>query len=496
MIQRLVIENLVLVQKAEIRFGPGLNILTGETGAGKSAVLAAIRLLLGMRADSELIRRGTDRAVVEAETDKYILRREIYASGKSRAFVDDAQVSLQELKELLGHSIELVDQSSSHTLAEPSEQLRLLDTFGSVNTEPMQQAIAAQKKAQAHLDELLHLQTTGNLVALQEDLARITETKWAAGEEEHLSQEHHLLTHAQELLEKIGAVTEFLTESSEPTVSTLKRFSHQLETLLKPSADALRNTALELEEISRTLIHFTDRLEANPHKLASIEQRLAQIESLKRRFGPTHADVEQRRTNLTTKIDQLTNLDMDTARTHLATLTKHTQTLAAQITEARKKTIPLFEQAILHELHQLNLPHAKLSISLEPNSVQFLFSANPGNEPLPLDQCASGGELSRLLFAIKVALADKEHSACLIFDEIDSNVGGKTAALLGEKLRYLAQKRQILCVTHFVQVAKCATDHFLVSKQTDGTNTATHITKLSHSAREQEFSRMLGTNLH
>jgi len=490
-IERLYIENLVLVEKAEIHFGCGLNILTGETGAGKSAVLSAIRLLLGMRAETDLIRKGADRAIVEAHMSEHIVRRELYASGKSRAFVDGGQVSLQELREL--QRMELVDQNSSL-----GEQRVLLDAFGSVDTSRMQQAFEALTTAQTHLASL---QTSGNLSAVQEDLARIVETRWLEGEEDQLAQEHDLLTHAQELLEKIAAATDFLTEGQQPVVPTLKRFSHHLEKLA-PQAAALKSAALELEEASRTLVAMSDRLEANPQKLAAIEERLAQIESLKRRFGPTRAQVEQMREQLSAKVEQLLNLDaeIETARKLIEKLTAETTTLAHELTTARKRTIPSFEKTILHQLHELNLPHARLTVSLEPkplsptgaDSVRFLFSANPGTEMLPVEQCASGGELSRLLFAVKVALADKEQSECLIFDEIDSNVGGKTAAMLGEKLRCLAQKRQILCVTHFVQVARCATDHFLVAKESDGQAAVTRIKKLEGLSQQQEFSRMLG----
>jgi len=493
-IERLYIENLVLVEKAEIPFGPGLNILTGETGAGKSAVLSAIRLLLGMRAETDLIRKGADRAIVEAHMREHIVRRELYASGKSRAFVDGGQVSLQELKEL--QRMELVDQNSSL-----GEQRVLLDAFGSVDTSRMQQTFEALTAAQARLASL---QTSGNLSAVQEDLARIVETRWLEGEEDSLAHEHDLLTHAQELLEKIGAATEFLTEGQQPIVPALKRFSHLLEKL-GPQAAALKNAALELEEVSRTLVAMSDRLEANPQKLAAIEERLAQIESLKRRFGPTRAQVEQVREKLTAQVEQLMNLDaeIETARKLVEKLTHETTALANELTATRRRTIPSFEQTVLHELHELNLPHARLSVSLEPkplsptgaDHIRFLFSANPGTELLPVEQCASGGELSRLLFAVKVALADKEQSECLIFDEIDSNVGGKTAAMLGEKLRCLAQKRQILCVTHFVQVARYANVHFLVTKQTDGAHAVTQINKLLPPQRELEFARMLGNSV-
>lgn len=495
----------MLVQKAEIAFGPGLNILTGETGAGKSAVLAAIRLLLGERADSDLLRRGSDRAVVEAkvkgEKETWLIRRELYATGKSRAFVDGGQVSLQELKELLGKTVELVDQSSSILLKEADEQRRLLDAFASVTTDPMKEAFEAEKAAGTRLEELMKLQTLGDCKIATEDLARIEEVQWQEGEEETLSQEHHLLTHAQEILEKIAAVTDALTESGEPIVSSLKRFSHLLESI-HPSAGVLKNSALELEEASRSLLRFGDTLEINPRKLAAVEERLGQIESLKRRFGPTWSAHTLTKTALKEKIDRLSNLEADigAAQKELTALSQKALRLGEKLTSERKHKAPQFEKAVIAELRHLNLPHAQFSIELHPkalsangaDTIRFLFSANPGGAPMPLDQCASGGELSRLLFALKSVLASKEQSTCLIFDEIDSNVGGKTAALLGEKLQRLSTSRQLICITHFVQVAKCAIDHFLVAKENEAGEALTRVVKLNGPAREKEFARMLG----
>jgi DNA repair protein RecN (Recombination protein N) len=515
MIEKLLIQNLILVEKAQIQFGPGLNIMTGETGAGKSAILAAIRLILGERADAQLIRTGADLAIVEAtvrlSNSPVTLRRELHRSGRSRYFIEESLTSLAEVKQFLGRSIELVDQSTSHKLSETEEQRYLLDSFAAIL--PLVDRFAAQYKeqlqAEKRLEELFQLQQTSaaNQARMTEDLTLIEEVNWRSGEEESLTAEHTLLTHSQELLEKISATTLYLLESSQPVIPTLKRFSNQLEQLveiapkMEEAVQLFKNSLLEMEEAARLLLSYADRLDADPNRLDVVEKRIGEIESLKKRFGPFEK-IELLKKELSTQIDRIANLDTDIeeARTALATLQAQNLLAANKMTQAREKGAIALGNAVMTELKHLNLPHARFAALLEPkplaadgaNAIRFLFAANPGQSLLPLDQCASGGELSRLLFAIKTALAEKEQSSTLILDEIDSNVGGQTAAILGAKLQTLAASRQLICVTHFVQVARCAMHHFLVAKQTTPSGALTTISKLGSKQREEEFSRMTG----
>jgi len=224
---------------------------------------------------------------------------------------------------------------------------------------------------------------------------------------------------------------------------------------------------------------------------------------LKKRFGPSWDDVERKKNELSAEIDRLLSLDETVAslEQNARRLEEETKQAARELSEKRQKAAPLFNRTVLEELRSLNLPSAAFQANLEAKSLSglgidaalFLFSANPGLPPLPLDQATSGGELSRLLLAIKIVLADKEKTACLVFDEIDSNVGGQTAAVLGEKLQKLSKHRQIVCVTHFVQVARCALRHFAVSKVEKGGRAKTLVDRLDAEAREKEYARMLGS---
>lgn len=503
MIRHLLIENLALIDRAEIEFGPGLNILTGETGAGKSAILTAIRLLLGERADADLIRQGAQRAMVEASIflgkTECLLRRELSISGKSRIFLDDEQLSLAELREKVAGRLELVDQNSSLSLRDVSEHRKLLDAFARLDTSPLNELLTKLEAARSaqRKTEKLAAESSAEEARLIEELAAIDDVRWTAGEDEALDREHHLLTNAEALLGKIAGTT----NSLEPMIAALKRLTLllQSESLLQAPADALKTARLELEEAESALTRIAATLEPNPTRLSQIEERIRNIEALKRRFGvQTHDKLETIKAELSARLKHIENVEgeLDRAKQECSTLETRAKELAAQNSAERHIASARFVHKILEHLRDLNLPDATLELTVTPQDftdhVEFRFSANRGQPLAPLTDQASGGELSRLLLAIKAALADREETSALILDEIDSNVGGQTATMLGEKLRAIANNRQLICVTHFVQVARAASHHFGVSKSTKGEHTLTTVRKLLGKERETEFARMIG----
>jgi len=494
-LKALKIQNLILIEKAEIAFGPGLNILTGETGSGKSAILSAIRLISGERADAACIRKGAEFAVVEAVVRETFIRREIHRSGKNRCFIDDQQVTLSVLRDAV--NIEMVDQSSSQTIFD--QQRSMLDGFAGLTEEAreIEKNFEEERAKEKALQDLLQTPKERELEWALKDLSLIEEVGLQAGEEEKLAAEHHLLTHAQELMEKVSGIAFALTEGTD--LPSIKRVLGSLEHCIRfdaklaPMAQAMKNGILELEEVGRSVQSYAEKLEADPQRLAVVEKRIASIETLKRRFG---VDIEGEREKLKAKVDSLTNLDaeIEELRGLIGKMKAKNSAWAQSLTEKRRKAASPFSSQVLNELKSLNIPHAKFEIAVGESfgDVRFLFSANPGVPPIPLEECASGGELSRLLLAIKTILSDG--NSTLVFDEIDSNVGGQTAAILGQKLQRLAKKRQVICVTHFVQVAKCALDHFLVSKNESNGTALTTIKKMSDQEREIEYNRMLGNN--
>lgn len=465
MITSLSIQNLILIESAQLEFAPGLNLLTGETGSGKSALLMALRLLAGERADPALIRPGAPSAIVEAELDGVLYRRELRLNGKSRAFRDDEQITLADLRAL---PLAIVDQSASPTLASPDSQQALLDRY-------------ADSPIKAY--QALYRKGAPSPESLQADLALFDTINPQPQEEASLNAEHQRLSHAHELLERAGAIQ---TALSETVIPALRRLNLEPLQKLDPTLAPLstRSSLIELEETSRFLARYLSNLEPNPDRLAQIEARIGGLEQLKRRFGP---DYLAERDRLTAALE---TLESDRLALSLA---------GEQLTASRTRGAVALQTAIQEQLKDLGLSQARIELALQPTppglhgaeQLELLFSANPGHPLRPLSDCASGGELSRLLLALECALADRAAATTLVFDEIDSNVGGETAALVGAKLQTLAKHRQILCVTHFVQVARFAERHFHIAKTSDGTTTRATVAPLNALERAREYERMV-----
>ncbi len=525
MLSHLKLQDLILIEKADIEFGGGLNIFTGETGSGKSAILSAIRLIAGERADVEWIRAGAAAGIVEAKFTTYskellaeidppppgeplTVRREIHRTGKSRSFIEDSLVSAAVLRELVRPLLEMVDQGSASELCVAETQKKILDAYAGLEKEAeiLSDAFTELTAAKKEREEAASagLSRSRDLEWAESGLKEIEEVNWQKEEEESLTAAHLILTHTQELTEKMAAVLEGLSSIAPHT----RRLSHILESALAldlslaPTVEAVKTAALELIEADHFLGSYKARLEADPARLAAIESRIGAIEALKRRYGPSWEEVQKHKAKLAVEIDRLADLDdLQAALTEkVKELEKNSADLAKKLSGKRLSAAKHLRQEVLKELKCLNLPHAQFEVEIAPkplssngiDEIRFLFAANPGQTPLPMERATSGGELSRLLFAMKVALAEKESVGCLIFDEIDSNVGGHAAAVLGEKLKELAKKRQVICVTHFVQVARAAMHHFAVVKREEQGRAATFITKLGPHQREQEFARMVG----
>lgn len=521
MLIRLKIQNLILIESADIAFGNGLNIITGETGSGKSAILTAIRLISGERSDSQLIGKNGDLAVVEAtlsgcllpeeilqseSNDPLVVRREIHKNGKSRCFVSDNLVSLTLLRQIIGSSIELIDQSSSTILCSQDEQRRLLDTFGGILEEVkhLEISFSEQRQIESRIEEINQASETRerDLRWAEEDLSFIEEVGWKKEEDENLTQQHAKLTHSQEILRKANETYEILDNHPLKKAAILLEGAARIDQQLSPLLSQLKSAILEVDEVQNTLNSYISRLETNPMQLKTIEDRLASIEQIKRRFGKTFELVEEKRTELQKRIDKLHHLEEEKQhlQQELQQKVLKNENQAKILSQKRKETALLLSSKSLKELQSLNLPNAQFNISISQtplkshgsDAICFLFSANAGHSPSPIEECASGGELSRLLLSLKTTLSDKENTRCLVFDEIDSNVGGNTASILGEKLKKISEKKQVICVTHFVQVAKCASTHFVVTKQQEKLRTFTKIATLAESEKRREYQRMMG----
>ncbi len=530
MLHSLILSNFVLVEHAEIQFGPAFNGITGETGAGKTAILEAIALTLGNRADTALIRSGAESAMVEATfdiatlpllhalleegaipfepNDPLIIRREISREGKNRTTLNCRPVPLPFLQKVGRFLIDLVDQSAHHILRSSEEQLSLLDLFGKHS-----QALSAYQSAYAHERSLQRalsgLEEKDRLRAREEDtfryqLQEIETLALKEGEEDHLFEKYQRIANTQQILEKLSPAVEQLTEllSELPRLYKTTDSLAKFDPAFKEPLQYFDQARLSLQEASHLLETYHETLDRDPKAFEFLEERLSAIQKLKRKYGSTFAEIQAFKEKLQAALQQYETLsdDMEKLRQEIAIARAQTQNLALKLTALRQRNAAKLEKLLTNALQELNMPQAKLKIQIQAgtrtlsgdDAILFWLAANPGESPGLVSEHSSGGELSRLLFAIKVALADQNATPTLIFDEIDANVGGTTATLIGEKLAELGSSRQVICITHFPQVASKAQTHFSVQKAQYQGRTTTQIKLLSSQEREQELLRMLG----
>ncbi len=524
MIRHLYLKNVFLIESCQVAFDSGFTILSGETGAGKTALIQALALALGQRVDSSCIRKGESKALVEAAFDidplspihtlleeagiasdpgePLLIRREISSQGKNRAFLGSQMAPLPLIQQVGSHLIHLIGQHSHQELKTSDAQLKILDLFSGVaqDLDRFQSCWAEEKKLAEELEQLR------NLSAKRERDLDMYRTQWQElsaanlqeGEEEKLFQEYQKLSHAQELKEKMGSLVQgilaFPLIRYKNTCDALSR----IDTALQEPAALLQEAHLALQETQHLLSSYLDRLEDNPKYLAYLEERLSLLNGLKRKYG----DVQASQKEIQEKLNFLENADEEVEKTlrRLEEAQAKTRSLCSLLTKKRTAAAGPLAEKLTAALYTLNMPGAELAIEIAPQPrcrtgedlVHFWLKANKGEARLLVKERASGGELSRLLLAIKTTLAEKNDTPTIVFDEIDANVGGQTATLIGEQLQALGQCRQVICISHFPQVAAQATHHLRVFKEEKEERTLTRIHPLSKNEREQELLRMSG----
>jgi DNA repair protein RecN (Recombination protein N) len=533
MILQLSIKNLALIESASISFEKGLNILTGETGAGKTIILTALGLILGQRAQGNLLRASADKASVEAtfelpstspvwqildeagiEADKnepLIIRRELTREGKSRAQINCQAATLPILQKVGALLCDLIDQSSHQELKQTDHQRTLLDLYADLETELASYAASweREKQLRATLQELLSANEKRDqeIEFLTYQLQELQETR--LNEEASCFAEYQRLSQGHELLEKVHTLHAALCDSPQAVLSQLSRLrplldaAAKIDPALEEALPLFQEAVIPLTEVGRILSRSMDQEEADPKRLAHLEERLAKMHQLKRKIGKnTPEEIRAYEEELSLRLQKLSSLEqeIEELKSQIARVEKESSALALQLTEKRAAFAQKWQAELTSLLHTFNMPSAELRIELKPEarslagdeSVQFSMRANRGEALLPVQACASGGELSRLLLAIKTTLAEKNRTPLLVFDEIDANVGGETAALIGERLSKLAKVRQLIAVTHFPQVARFADHHVGIHKSEVEGRTTTFTQTLSKTEREKELLRMLG----
>jgi DNA repair protein RecN (Recombination protein N) len=528
------IKNLALVEELEWQLGPGFIAVTGETGAGKSIIIGALQLLLGERADKSLIRTGADLCTVEVvftgndlqklnpqlveagiepcEND-LIIKRSFSVSGGTRQFINGSPTTLSILKNLGDELVDLHGPHDHQSLLSPETQLRLLDSFARAGGQ-LDEYRKHYRKLQTLLTEHAALDTAETAREQELDLLRhqineISSANLVAGEEENIENRYRLASNSQRLIDLASAVASKLSEADDSILSQLaetQRLLRELEKIdssIAQFSSAHAASVVELSEIARALASYAEKFDLDPQQLAAVEQRVSLFETLKRKYGGSIGEVIAFGERAAERMQKIEGRDAELER-----LAKEIQNVRAQMNRVgetlrklRTKAAPKLSENIRRNLRDLGFRQsefeAKLSILDEArangfDAVELLFSPNPGEPLKPLRAIASSGEISRVMLAIKSALATHDAIPLLVFDEIDTNVGGEIAHAVGAKMQKLGCDHQVICITHLPQVAATASSHFVVTKDVARGRTFSNLHEVTGKARQEEIARMLG----
>jgi len=544
MLTTLRIKNLALVADLTLELQPGCNVITGETGAGKSILIGALNLVLGERADRALIRSGSDSCSVEAvfdvaklkaplkefleengleqcEEHQLVLKRVFTGAGANRQFVNGSPTTLATLATIGEWLVDIHGPHEHQSLLNSAKQLNILDAFGGLQKEReafgesvrRRSALEAEKSALI-VDEKTYAQ---QLDLLRFQVNEITSARLQPGEDDQVQQEHQRASNAAKLLQLSQAALDLLSENESALLTQAGVIGRTLQELQRIDASATEilsqheQAVGSMRELQSSLSHYVDKVDVNPERLQELEERLNLLHSLKRKYGSTLTEVITFGDEAKQKLQSLEQRDEELARLNsaLAKLDKELQRAGQDLSAKREKLVPQLSKSVSKQLADLGFKQSKFDVEIVTSSpqeftqhatrnttgfdtIEFQFAPNPGEPAKPLRAIASSGELARVMLALKTVLAAEDEIPVLVFDEVDANVGGETANAVGEKMRQIADKRQVLCITHLPQVAAAGAAHYVVSKQIKDGRTISEISLLNKKDRVAELTRMLG----
>ena len=536
MLTTLRIKNLALVSDLTLELQPGCNAITGETGAGKSIILGALNLVLGERADRTLIRSGEESCLVEAvfdvkklrtplksfleenglepcEDNQLVLKRTFTSAGTNRQFINGSPTTLATLA-ALGES--LVDMHGPHdhqSLLHPAKQLLILDAFGKLESQREAFAELVRRRAEL-LAEKSTLIVDEKTYAQQLDLLRfqvqeISSARLKEGEDAEVEVEFHRASNAARLLQLSQTALEALSESESSLLTQSGVVGRVLAELQRVDAGAASlvethaQVSESLRELQSALSHYADKVDVDPARLAELEERLNLLNTLKRKYGATIAEVIVFGDEAKQKLQSLESRDAELARLNAVLEKLDAELLAAgkKLSAARRKIIPQLAKAVGKQLDDLGFKQSKFDVAISSavelsgsgmDVIEFQFAPNLGEPAKSLRAIASSGEMARVMLALKTVLAAEDEIPVLVFDEVDANVGGETANAVGDKMKQISAKRQVFCITHLSQVAAPADAHYVVTKQVVNGRTISEIKLLDQKSRITELARMLG----
>lgn len=505
MLKHLHIQNYALISHLDIDFGAGFSVMTGETGAGKSIILGALALVLGARADSKAITDGEDKCIIEAEFDEGIIRRELYANGKSRSFVDDSVVTLQELKVLANKLIDIHSQHANLLIENVDFQLEVLDAIS--QNEALKDAYSTHYEAYtAAVEELYKLQNLAKKSQQDADYIQyryklLDEANLQEGELEELEQEQYRLSHAEDIRAALQTAVEALSGELGGAIDAIR--ACRLDEAAPDLQERLDNTRIELQDIAEEAERALGRIEIDPQRLEWVEERMDTLNGLLHKFSVEKIEeLIALRDELAEQVNRLDSFDfyIEQAQKKVnetkATLSK----AAATLTESRKAVVPQICTRLVNGLTRLGVAHAKVEIPISAtpdftpcgcDEVQILFAANLNQSLRNVSEVASGGEISRLMLCIKALIASTKGLPTIIFDEIDTGVSGDIATQMASIMKEMAAHRQIIAITHLPQIAALGQTHYKVYKADTDKRTETHISLLSADERVMEIASMV-----
>ncbi len=549
MLLELAVKNYALIEETDISFGRGLNILTGETGAGKSILVGAMEMLLGSRASTDMIRTGAETATIQAifsikeqekvkkklekigidfSGDELLLTREISRSGNNKVRINGQLTTLALFKEISPYLIDIHGQHEHQSLFSPDEQRNLLDEL------MRSDAIELRKETQRVFQELQDNKNKLNeliknkkereerLELLSFQIEELEKANLKKEEEEELISQHRVLSNAEKLFS--GSKRIFSALSGEGMeVGYLEQIGHMMKEMedlkrfddnLQEPLNSIKNIYYQLQELTGQIQSYSDRIVFDEAQLQKIDERLGELNRLKRKYGPELGDVIDYHENIKEEYKQLkgSTEEFHDLKRKISDGEQRYVKLAQELSKMRKKSGEKFAKLLVEELKELAMPHTRFEVLVEAvedeagiefpqgkfrpfqygiDQVQFLISPNPGEAPKPLDRVASGGELSRIMLALKSIITNMEQVPTMIFDEVDTGIGGKTAHKVAEKLSRIADFRQVISITHLPQIAIMADEHFFISKEIEKNITRTHVRKLEDDNRIEEIARML-----
>jgi DNA repair protein RecN (Recombination protein N) len=534
MLVELRIRDYAVVEDLTLTLGPGLNALTGETGAGKSIIVGALSLLLGERASSDVVRKGAERATVEAvfdvdglpgvqaladengfrvEDGLLILRREVQAKGRNRAWVGGSPATAGIVGELGSALVDLHGQHEHQTLLRPRDQRRILDAFG--GAEELARTVAEEydrlqdlrRELEEREERRREVESRADFLRFQ--LEEIDDAELSPGEDEALEAEAGRHEHSEELAQGAQSVAEILYEGEDAVTDRVDAGLQTLERLarfdaeLQEDLERLKDAFYVIQDVGRRIGDYASSVDHDPERLEEVRARLDRIVRLKRKYGPELADVLEMAQRVRAELADHEDADHDVGRLRgeIEAARRSLRAVADKLSEARRGAADRLASAVGEVLPELGLGEGRFEVRLTSHdtvsagggeSVEFLVAPNRGFDPMPLAKIASGGELSRIMLALKSILASVDRVPVLVFDEIDAGVGGTVATAVAQKLSEVARRHQVFVVTHLPQVASRAAAHLLVEKGASDGLTATRLRELKGDARVEEVARMLG----